>query len=87
MIECNLIEVKVVLVSKKERNSILIPTQEVLNTLGDKIKSLINLPLRLPMIVKPKPYYREDIKGVVKERLGGYLLNDVKTSDSLIIYK
>jgi DNA-directed RNA polymerase len=87
MIECNLIEVKVVLKSRTEKNSILVPTTIVLDTLGNKIKSQIHLPFRIPMIVKPKPFYRETINGVVKERLGGYLLNDVKTSDSLIIYK
>jgi hypothetical protein len=86
MIECNLIEVKVIFISSKEKNSILVPTQEVLDSLGGKV-NLVNLPFRLPMIVKPKPYYRETINGVVKERLGGYLLNDVKVSDSLIIHK
>ena len=87
MIECNLIEIKVVLVSRTEKKNILVPTSEVLNTLDNKVKSQIHLPFRIPMIIKPKPFYRETINGVVKERLGGYLLNDVKTSDSLIIYK
>jgi len=37
------------------------------------------------MIVKPKLYSREIINGVVKERLGGYLINDEKVTDPMII--
>ncbi len=40
---------------------------------------IINMPTKLPMIVKPKPY--------TKDALGGYLLNDVKFSEGLFIEK
>jgi hypothetical protein len=36
------------------------------------------------MIIKPKPYYREKIKGKSIDRLGGYLLNDALTKDNII---
>ena len=45
---------------------------------------MLHLPHKMPMIVKPKPYYRKFINGKIKERLGGYLLNDVKYTDELI---
>jgi hypothetical protein len=41
--------------------------------------------MRIPMIVKPKVYYREIINGNSKERLGGYLLNDERFIDKIII--
>lgn len=37
------------------------------------------------MIVPPKLYSKEVINGVVKEKLGGYLINDEKVTDSMII--
>ncbi len=37
------------------------------------------------MIVPPKLYTRNIINGVIKENLGGYLINDVKVTDSMII--
>lgn len=40
---------------------------------------IINMPTKLPMIAKPKPY--------TKDALGGYLLNDVKFSEGLFIEK
>ena len=83
MIVSNLIQSETIMLSKKDKNTIYVPTEEILNTLGTK--SLVNLPFRIPMVVKPHPYYREVIDGSVIERLGGYLLNDYKTSDSLII--
>lgn len=83
MIEVNLIQNKVIILGKKEKNTIYIPTDEVMSCIDTK--QLVHLPVRVPMIVKPKPYYRETINGVINERLGGYLLNDYKTSDKLII--
>jgi hypothetical protein len=85
MVECNLIKTEVVILGRREKKSIIIPTERVLKSVGTNINKLASLPMRIPMIVKPKPYYRETIKGKVIERLGGYLLNDVKTSDRLIL--
>jgi hypothetical protein len=54
----------------------------------DKENQIKPLPRRLPMIVKPKNYSRTTtIDGGVTELLGGYLLNDVKYIDPLVIPK
>lgn len=47
----------------------------------------MHLPVRILMIVKPKYYTQETVDGQVIEKLGGYLLNNVKTSNTLIIDK
>ena len=86
MIESNLVQSKTILITKKEKRSVLIPSDDIINIVGDSIK-IMHLPLRIPMIVKPKPYTREKINDKVREKLGGYLLNDVKTLDTLIIEK
>lgn len=86
MIESNLIQSKTIVIAKKERRNIVIPSDEILNIKGDS-KKIMHLPVRIPMIVKPKQYTRETVDGQVIERLGGYLLNDIKTSDTLIIDK
>ena len=49
------------------------------NLLDTRDKSIIDLPLKLPMIVKPKPYNSRS--------LGGYLLNNVRYCVDLIIKK
>ena len=36
------------------------------------------------MICKPKLYSSEEIEGKVKEKLGGYLLNDERTIEPII---
>lgn len=51
---------------------------------GNKIKPLSH---RLPMIVKPNNYSIIVKYGIKKELLGGYLLNDEKYIDLLIIQK
>jgi hypothetical protein len=37
------------------------------------------------ILVKPKQYYREKVNGVVRERLGGYLVNDELFTDHIMI--
>lgn len=59
-------------------------TNEVLQSLTNTNK-LMHLPVRIPMIVKPKPCYREVMDDKLVERLGGYLLNDIRITDKLII--
>ena len=58
----------------------------MLGTLNNEAK-LIALPCKLPMIIKSKRYYRENVKGKIKQRLGGYLLNDEKFPDNFMILK
>ena len=86
MIESNLIQSKTIVMTKNEKRNIVIPSNELLNIKGNSRK-IMHLPTRIPMIVKPKKYTRETVDGQVIERLGGYLLNDIKTSDTLIIDK
>jgi DNA-directed RNA polymerase len=81
--ECDLVKTEVVTLGRKEKKSVIMPTDEILKCLRGI--NLYNLPFRIPMIVKPKLYKREMVNGVIKERLGGYLLNDVKNSDNLIM--
>lgn len=42
-------------------------------------KTIVNLPAKLPMLCPPKPY--------TKDKLGGYLLNDDKFSENLLVDK
>jgi len=86
MLDLELVVVDWIKISSKESQNILMPSQEVLSTLKN-LNNIPNLPHKMPMIVKPKPYYRKEIDGVIKERLGGYLLNDEKYTDELIIPK
>ena len=84
--ESNLIEENLVILGEKERHIYYIPSNNLSKLLNiNKSQSVRFLPLRIPMIVKPKLYSREIINGVVKERLGGYLINDEKVTDSMII--
>lgn len=83
MLDLNLVEQDWFKLSRTESHNILLPTEEVSSTLKDK-NNMIHLPHNMPMIVKPKLYSRKIINGRVKERLGGYLLNDVKYTDVLI---
>jgi hypothetical protein len=88
MLDLELVNLKWVKIGKKESRNILIPTTEVVSTLKN-INNMVHLPRKMPMIVKPKPYYRykDSSDGIVKERLGGYLLNDHKYTEELIIPK
>jgi DNA-directed RNA polymerase len=49
------------------------------NLLETREKGILDLPLKLPMIVKPKNFNSDS--------LGGYLLNDVRYQEDLIIHK
>lgn len=50
----------------------------------EKKHIIYHLPKKLPMICKPKLYSSEEIEGKVKEKLGGYLLNDERTIEPII---
>ena len=68
-----------IIISKEEKNKqfkILSLSKEVLQVLDSNIYVV---PLKLPMIVEPKPY--------TSKELGGYLLNDVEKTESLLINK
>lgn len=83
LLELKLIENKVVFVDKKEkRNTIICGTKLVKILPKEKLNlPIANLPIKIPMIVPPKKYLLED----GKTQLGGYLLNDIFYTESLII--
>jgi hypothetical protein len=81
----DLVRLELIVKGKTERENVIIPTDRVLNTL-DKENNIKPLPRRLPMIVKPRNYTR-CFKNGVKDVLGGYLLNDDKYTDPLMIPK
>lgn len=84
--EAELIQQSTVTIGKNERRNYIFPSQNITKILNvNKDHSIKHLPLRIPMIVKPKLYTREIINGNLKERLGGYLLNDEKVTDHMII--
>lgn len=73
--ESNLIQENLVVIGRKERRTYIIPSDNLIKILKqNNVKSVTSLPLRIPMIVKPKKYSREILDDVVKERLGGYLI-------------
>jgi hypothetical protein len=79
------------LLSLNKINSYVIH-EDILNLIGPL--KLTTLPLRLPMIVEPKPYYVEPtLQSLGKEskksiiRLGGYLLNDELFTDNIFFPK
>ena len=59
--------------------SLVVMDHKLLSPSSDKKNVILNMPTKLPMIVKPKPY--------TKKKLGGYLLNDSRIIESLIIEK
>jgi hypothetical protein len=72
--------------SKTEKRNYIFPSQVIVNLLDEsKDYTIKHLPLRIPMIVKPKLYERKLVDGKFKEILGGYLLNDEKYTDGIII--
>lgn len=69
-----------IIISKEEKNKqfkILSLSKEVLQVVDNN--KIYVVPLKLPMIVEPKPY--------TSKELGGYLLNDVEKTESLLINK
>ena len=86
LIECKLLEQTTIVLGKKEVKNFLVPNETIISLIDSKKDFVIkHLPLRIPMLVKPKLYKREIIDGKIKERLGGYLINDELIVDSMII--
>jgi len=86
MREIDLLDIDLIrsLEDSKQNINVLKPTERV-EPFIYRLKPW-NLPQKLPMLVKPKPYVREITEdGKTIERLGGYLLNDELTCDELII--
>jgi hypothetical protein len=85
MKELSLLDNKVVTVSSKQKHNIVIIGKNLEKTLPKDISKvpLLRLPNRIPMIVPPKPYFRDKSTGV--ETLGGYLLNDVEYTDGIVL--
>lgn len=83
--ECKLVEENLVVIGMKEKNNYLVPYNKIAKIVANKDYSIRHLPLRIPMIVKPKLYTRSIKNGVVKEKLGGYLINDVRVTDPMIV--
>ena len=80
--EINLIKFKVVQLNKDHKLTILIPNDKISDILGNEI-IILNLPFKIPMIVKPKKYgFNLETK---EEILGGYLLNNKEIINTLII--
>ena len=73
---CNMVKSELIIKSKDQKYYILTVNKDLLDI---RSKSMIYFPLKLPMIVKPNEYGNN--------KLGGYLLNDVKYSEQLIIKK
>lgn len=82
----DLITIQLITKGKTNRENVIAPTDRILEVL-DKENKIKPLPRRLPMIIKPSNYSRTYRDGKVKELLGGYLLNDEKYMDPLIIPK
>jgi hypothetical protein len=81
LLDSNLVQMDVISLEIKQKELILIPGKQVIEKL--KNLKLMELPNKLPMIVKPNKYGIDTLKG--RERLGGYLLNDIDIVTPLII--
>lgn len=87
LLDINLIEEKWIRKGRKESIDILVPTEDIKNTLNEK-DNIYYLPCKLPMIIRPKPYYRINLSNnQTKEYLGGYLLNDIEYTEEIIKQK
>lgn len=74
---CDILYKKLLVKAKDNRQYILCLKNK--NLLKNEKNHIMNLPLKLPMIVKPNKYDKNNI--------GGYLLNDINYCDNLIINK
>lgn len=82
--EIKLLSKKIVFLGKNEKRNILLAGEKINNYLNKtNNKDIINLPVKLPMICKPKKYLNDD----ESINLGGFLLNDIVYVESLIIDK
>ncbi|MFC4463004.1 hypothetical protein ACFO4M_31895 [Pseudonocardia nematodicida] len=83
-----MLEQNLIFIGRNKKHKSLVPhkiLRKLLNEVNGVSGKVKHLPSRIPMIVKPKPFNREEINGKVKETLGGYLLNDELISDKIII--
>ena len=78
MFTCEVLKTKVIKPSKNESRLVLILDENISSLLPRK-NVVITAPLKLPMIIKPKPY--------TENKLGGYLLNDDMYTEEMIIDK
>lgn len=87
--DVDLVEFKLVkALDETKQNLNIIKVSKRIEDLISKFKVPLNLPNNIPMIVKPKPSYREiDKEGKVYEQLGGYLLNGEKVYNEVILKK
>lgn len=65
---------KILTISKTDKVNVIIPSQVLRDIVGNR--KVYNIPKHLPMIVPPKLY--------TKDQLGGYLLNNELTTNTLI---
>lgn len=80
--EANLTESKILQHDWKLRTHVVLPSNLLISDFKKSLDSL-NISSNLPMISKPKLYSRD--KGSKTEKLGGFLLNDEKYIQPLII--
>lgn len=86
LFDSNLLKQTLVTIGRNNRVKYLLPHNNISKLLkSNDIDKIKHLPLRIPMLVKPKEYYRDEVEGKIKERLGGYLLNDERVTDEMII--
>lgn len=83
--ELHILLYKIKIISRIEKHNILILGSDLEKALNkNKNLPLLALPNKLPMIVIPKNYNSEIINNKKIDMLGGYLINDIEYTDSLI---
>lgn len=81
LLELNLISKKVVFIDRNEKRNILFAGNKISKFLEIGNSSLLNFPVKLPMIVQPKKYSENKNSS----NLGGFLLNDEVYIEPLFI--